>query len=220
MATCLDVLWVDDEKDRGNATYNVVMPHFDGGDLFDVMFSPPHNNPSRMTEAEARPLINDVMEGLKAIHRAGICHHDLSPENILIHEGRAFIIDFGMAIRVPYTKDGRRCLISPQGSFGKARYMAPEVFANRLAFDAETIDVWSAGTILFCMLTGVNSYTEPHATDVIYRHMVNQLPLLLNLLDVELSRECVHLLRNMLRVNSRLRYSIDEVLKHPWMKGG
>jgi len=219
VASCLAALLVEDINDRGNTNFNIVMPHFDGGDLSSVIFSPTHGYAPGLSEDQARPIFRNIMQGLRAIHDAGICHGDLSPENIMFdHAGQAFVIDFGMALRVPYTNDGnQRCLIGAHGVFGKLRHMAPEIYANRVAFDSEAIDVWSAGTILWCMVTGHKSYETPSGSDTLYRRMVNQLPLLLRSMDKHLSPECVHLLRCMLRATSRMRYSIDEVLKHPWM---
>ena len=221
VATCLAALLVEDINDRGNTSYNLVMPHFDGGDLSSVIFSSPYDHTPGIPEDDARPLFRKIMQGLRTIHDSGICHGDLSPHNIMIgHEGQAYVIDFGMALRVPYTNhnEHRRCLIGPQGVFGKLRHMAPEIYAQRLAFDSEAIDVWSAGTILWCMVTGHKSYEIPSGTDNLYRQMVNQLPLLLRNMDKHLSPECVHLLRCMLRATPRMRYSIDEVLKHPWVQ--
>eukprot|EP00977_Amphora_coffeiformis_P019831 scaffold7485_cov176-Amphora_coffeaeformis.AAC.18 len=221
VATCLAALLVEDINDRGNTNFNLVMPHFDGGDLSSIIFSPPHGQSAGMSEDQARPLFRNIVQGLRAIHDAGICHADISPHNVVVdHEGQAIIIDFGMALRVPYTNENghQRCLISPQGAFGKLRHMAPEIYANRVALDSEAIDVWSAGTILWCMVTGHKSYEIPSGVDELYRRMVNQLPFLLRSMDKHLSTECVHLLRCMLRATPRMRYSIDEVLKHPWMQ--
>ena len=47
-----------------------------------------------------------------------ICHRDLSPENMIILDNNALVIDFGMCLRVPYTPSGRH-LINPQTPCGK-----------------------------------------------------------------------------------------------------
>lgn len=81
---------------------NVVMPYCEGGDLFEVLRqSQVSGQPFR--EDEARYWFRQIMEGISHLHSRGICHRDLSPENIMIDHDKALIIDMGMAIQVPYT---------------------------------------------------------------------------------------------------------------------
>jgi tRNA A-37 threonylcarbamoyl transferase component Bud32 len=42
------------------------------------------------------------MQGLENMQNAGLCHRDMSLENLLVHESGALIIDMGMCLRVPY----------------------------------------------------------------------------------------------------------------------
>ena len=86
-------------------------------------------------------------EGLHHLQSKGICHRDLSLENILVDGERCLIIDFGLCLRVPYTDKRNpnavadvhqgvmRRLIKPQGTCGKHQYMAPEIFQNSDNFD-------------------------------------------------------------------------------------
>lgn len=95
----------------------------------------------------------------------------MSLENILLDEsGRAKIIDFGMALRLPQppgrggggagafdgvgdgiggaSARGVRS-ISPTGPFGKRHYMPPEVAMNAQEYDGFSVDVWACGVIMF-----------------------------------------------------------------------
>jgi serine/threonine protein kinase len=206
---------------------NVVMRYCDRGDLFQLLQESQAQEVPGMTEARARYWFRQFVSGLEFLHRkAGICHRDLSPENLMIDDGGCLIIDMGMCLRVPYLdRDGgradvargvRRCLFKPQGACGKLPYMAPEIFANRAAWDGEAIDVFSSGTILFCMLTGNRSYQQPHSTDPQFYWMTRGLPQLLSDWGIGLSHEGLSLLRGMLTVNPRDRLTLDEVVKHPW----
>ena len=94
--------------------------------------------------------------------------------------------------------------------------MSPEIYKNRQPFDGGAVDVWTCGTILFCMVTGNRSYARPHESDAQYYWMIHGLSRLLKDWGVELSKECLHLLKNMLQVDPRLRLTLDEVLRHPW----
>lgn len=219
---CMEVLF-----DGKNV--NVVMPYCDKGDLFELLQGSQNSETPGMSEAQARFWFRQVVDGVKHLHSVGVCHRDLSPENVMIDKNnRAMIIDMGMCLRVPYT-DGKnpqnvtdvqhgsqRRLFKPQGACGKLPYMSPEIYRNRDAFDGSSSDVWTAGTILFCMVTGNRSYQRPHKSDAQFYWMTQGLDQLLNDWQVDLSEEGKHLLKNMLQVDPRLRLSLDEVLNHPW----
>ena len=209
VATCREVLF-----DPTNNSYHVVLPYFQGGDLLEHLEVDRH-----VGEDAARFLFREIMQGLRNLHDKGICHHDLSPENIMIHQGHAYIIDYGMSLRVPYDDKQQRCLIKRQGTYGKIRYMSQEVYQNQ-DFDGEAIDVWSAGIVLWCMVTGYCSYQIPHRTDGLFYHMTTRgnFPKLLKSYGCALSYDCADLLESMLQVDPRERLSIDEVLQHPWLR--
>ena len=209
---CSEVLY-----DPGNQTLNIVMRYCQSGDLFQRLqeWQGLDDSPPGMPEAQARFFFRQIMTGVRSLHEKGICHRDLSPENVMLDGDDSIIIDLGMCLRVPY-KNGRRCLISPQGACGKLPYMSPEIYRNRSPFDGAVADVWTAGTILFCMVTGNRSYQRPHASDPQFYWMTRDLNQLLSDWQISLSPEGLHLLQNMLQVNPRLRLTIEEVFAHPW----
>jgi serine/threonine protein kinase len=95
------------------------------------------------------------------LQREGVCHRDLSLENVLVDGDKCMIIDMGMCLRIPYndqskpsavtdvTRGSVRRLMKPQGVCGKHNYMSPEIFANTDSFDGFAIDLWAAGVILY-----------------------------------------------------------------------
>ena len=217
---------------------NVVMRYCESGDLFQLLqdcqaFREEGECPG-LTEGQARYWFRQIMAGVKHLHSVGICHRDLSPENVMIDRDDSLIIDMGMCLRVPYcvsesntqvmdietareaTPQPQRCLFHPQGACGKLPYMSPEIYKNRTSFDGSAADVWTAGTILFCMVTGNRSYQRPHASDPQFYWMSRGLLQLLADWNVKLSPEGEHLLQNMLQVKPRLRLTVDEVMNHPW----
>jgi serine/threonine protein kinase len=224
---------------------NVVLRYCDSGDLFqllqDVQASRAElagEHPPGLSEGETRYWFRQIISGLQHLHSVGICHRDLSPENVMIDKQGTLIIDMGMCLRVPYQiADGAdrttdimeatalangngetplRCLFKPQGACGKLPYMSPEIFRNRDSFDGEAADLWTAGTILFCMVTGNRSYQRPHASDPQFYWMTHGLSQLLSDWGVRLSPEGEHLLKNLLQVDPRLRLTLKEVVHHPW----
>ena len=208
VSTCEEALYVE-----SNQTYCIVMPFYKDGDIYDLLQKTDEHGSNRVSEDQARSIFRDIMLGLLALHEKGVCHHDISIENVMIDEGRAYIIDMGMAL-----KYNRRCLVAPQAAYGKNPYMSPEIYRSRLPFDAEAIDVWSAGCVLFCMLTGNDSYKVPLREDVKFLYMTRYLQDLFDQWDVNISNECVELLRMILQVRPDRRYSIDEILRHRWMQ--
>lgn len=207
---------------------NVVMPYCGSGDLFELLQESQATGKG-FSEPVARYWFRQMMAGVQHLHSKGICHRDLSPENVMIDNDNSLIIDMGMALRVPYTDPNNpgavtdiaggtaRRLILPQGACGKLPYMSPEVYKSRTAFDGEAVDIWTAGTILFCMVTGNRSYQRPHDTDPQYYWMTHGMKRLISDWGVEVSKECLHIMENMLQVDPRVRLTMDEILRHPWM---
>ena len=208
---------------------NVVMPFLNGGDLFHVLHEGPQSAIPGMQEDVARFWFRQICSGLQHLHGVGICHRDLSPENVMLDGDRAcLIIDMGMALRIPYghsvdasqvvdiSQGMQRRLITPQGACGKLPYMSPEIYQNRLPFDGVAIDVWTAGTILFCMLTGNRSYQRAEKSDPQFYWMTHGLSILLADWGVMISEDAVDLLKGMLQIDPRLRLTLDEVIAHPW----
>eukprot|EP00804_Cyclotella_cryptica_P002083 CCRYP_006503-RA/>CCRYP_006503-RA protein AED:0.11 eAED:0.11 QI:231/0.83/0.71/1/0.83/0.71/7/34/1041 len=147
-----------------------VMPYCSGGELFDVL-----EKKTRFSEPEARYWMRQLLQGLMTLKEAGICHRDLSLENLLVHGNNALIIDMGMCLRVPVmdTSTKRRFLITPQGTCGKWHYMSPEICSNSGPFDGHAVDLWAAGVILFLMLTGYPPWEKPVLSDERFRYMTN-----------------------------------------------
>jgi serine/threonine protein kinase len=114
------------------------------------------------------------------------------------------------------TRGTQKRLLKPQGACGKLPYMSPEIYRNRDDFDGEAVDVWTVGTILFCMLSGNRSYETPHKSDAQFYWMTHGLTTLLNDWGVDLSNDAIDLLQGMLKLNPRDRLTIQEIENHPW----
>ena len=198
--------------------------------LLDRQNRPDHLTPG-LSEGEARFWFRQLMKGVAFLHSKGICHRDLSPENVMIDGLEGLIIDLGMCLRVPYldpqhvdrvtdVRESRgrtpRCVFRPQGPCGKLPYMSPEIYSNRHPFDGAAADVWTSGTILFCMITGNRSYQRPHLSDPQFYWMSQGLRQLLNDWNVNMSETGIQLLEGMLQPNPRLRLTLEEVSQHAW----
>jgi serine/threonine-protein kinase PpkA len=105
------------------------------------------------------------MYALGDIHEKGILHRDLKPQNLMFREdGTLAILDFGIAKHIDAidrTKEGE--------VLGTPRYMSPEQVQGR-ALDLRT-DIYSAGVLLYQMLTGQHLFEGETAVEVALHHL-------------------------------------------------
>lgn len=123
----------------------------------------------RLPIDEAISITRQILEGLAAIHDAGIIHRDVKPQNVLLTETRQpKLTDFGIARSITESN-----LTGTGTAIGTAAYMAPEQAAGD-EVGPET-DLYSVGVILYEMLTGRLPFPGDNPVQVMYRH-VNELP--------------------------------------------
>lgn len=116
----------------------------------------------------ALALMDAVVEGLAAAHDAGLVHRDVKPENVLLADnGRIKIADFGLA-RAVSTSTNTGTLV------GTVAYLAPELVTGGGA--DERSDVYSAGIMLYEMLTGRQPYTGDVPIQVAFAHVHSTVP--------------------------------------------
>jgi CheY-like chemotaxis protein/tRNA A-37 threonylcarbamoyl transferase component Bud32 len=152
--------------DHGNADGNayLVMEFFEGGDLNKRLAGKP------LPAVEALRLFRELMFALGEIHEKGILHRDLKPQNLMFREdGSLAIVDFGIAKHVD--------AIDRTGAgevLGTPRYMSPEQVQGR-ALDLRT-DIYSAGVLLYQMLTGRHLFEGDTAVEVALQHLNKPAP--------------------------------------------
>jgi eukaryotic-like serine/threonine-protein kinase len=119
---------------------------------------------------EALSVMDPVLAGLAAAHQAGIAHRDVKPENVLITaDGRVKVVDFGLARASAAVSNTRAGTI-----IGSVSYIAPEQVTG--AKTDERTDVYSAGIMLFEMLTGRVPFTGETPLAVAYAHVNSDVP--------------------------------------------
>jgi serine/threonine-protein kinase len=124
----------------------------------------------RITPEQALDVLEAILAGLAAAHRAGIVHRDLKPENILLaHDGRIKIGDFGLArAATANTATGKALL-------GTIAYLSPELVTRGVA-DTRS-DLYAVGIMLFEMLTGKQPFTGDEPMQIAFQHANEQVPL-------------------------------------------
>ncbi|CAI9783912.1 unnamed protein product [Fraxinus pennsylvanica] len=186
---------------------HVLMELCAGGELFDRIIAQGH-----YSERAAADLCRQIVNVVHHCHFMGVIHRDLKPENFLLasKDEKAMLkaTDFGLSVFIEEGKVYRDIV-------GSAYYVAPEVL--RRSYGKE-IDIWSAGVILYILLSGVPPFwaeTEKGIFDAILKEEI----------DFEsdpwpsISNSAKDLVRKMLTKDPKKRITSVQVLEHPWIKG-
>jgi len=121
--------------------------------------------------ALAVSIMEPVLGALAAAHRAGLVHRDVKPENILLSDdGAVKVADFGLARAIEADQSSTRTGLM----MGTVAYCPPEQISRGSA-DARS-DVYSAGVVLFELLTGSAPYRGDSAMAVAYQHVHSDVP--------------------------------------------
>ncbi|MBB3675664.1 serine/threonine-protein kinase [Modestobacter versicolor] len=166
MLSHVNVVSVSDQGSDQGLVY-LVMELVRGRTLRDLLQAR-----GRLTVGEAFAVLEPVLAGLTAAHRAGIAHRDVKPENVLISvEGQVKVADFGLARAVAGTGQ-----TSHTGGvlIGTVAYLSPEQL-ERGRSDARS-DVYAAGVMLYELLTGHPPYAGDSALAVAYQHVHHDVP--------------------------------------------
>jgi len=140
--------------ERQTALYTI-MPHFAGETLEQRL----RRQPALGLE-EGRTIGIALAKALLALHRAGILHRDVKPENIILGpDGLPRLIDLGIA-RVSGLEESQEEVLGQSGP-GTPSYMAPELLAGQQA--SERTDLYALGVTLFRAWSGVYPYGEVEA---------------------------------------------------------
>jgi eukaryotic-like serine/threonine-protein kinase len=124
----------------------------------------------RLSPELAASVIEPVLAVLAAAHRGGLVHRDVKPENVLLSDdGVIKVADFGLARAVAAVGGTQSGVV-----FGTAAYVAPEQ-VERGRTDPRS-DVYSAGIVLWELLTGHPPYDGDSAVAVAYRHVHDDVP--------------------------------------------
>jgi len=191
-----------------------VMNFSNGGELYDLV-----DANGKLTEVQARHYFAQMLDGLEYLQSIGVCHRDMSLENMLVtRDGNCKIIDFGMSLRCPVDDEGNFLPLLPQGACGKRNYISPESLANSAPFVGPLVDVWALGVILFILLTGVPPVETSSPLDPRFRLICSGgLRQMLLQWNIHISEEAMDLLQRILQGTPSDRLTIPDIRAHPWM---
>ncbi|KAI5555422.1 hypothetical protein BDE02_19G079400 [Populus trichocarpa] len=184
---------------------HLVMELCAGGELFDRIVAKGH-----YSEKEAAKLTKNIIGVVEYCHCLGVMHRDLKPENFLFDkpgdDAKLKTTDFGLSV---FYKPGQYFY----DVVGSPYYVAPEVLLKHYGPQA---DVWSAGVILYILLSGVPPFWA-ETDSGIFRQILQ------GKLDLEsdpwpnISESAKDLIRKMLDRDPKQRITAHEVLCNPWI---
>jgi len=155
------------DSGEADGTVFYVMPFVEGESLRDRI-----RREKQLPVDEAVRITREVADALDYAHRHGVVHRDIKPENILLHDGRAQVADFGIALAVSRSDGGTR-MTETGMSLGTPHYMAPEQAMGEREITAKA-DVYALGCVLYEMLTGEPPFTGPTAQAIVARVMTEE----------------------------------------------
>jgi serine/threonine-protein kinase len=169
-----NVVAVYDQGTHAGLPY-LVMEYVRGRTLRDVLAER-----RRLAPVEALAVLEQMLAAIAAAHRAGLVHRDVKPENVLVAEAPSAaaslidsvvkVADFGLARAVEASADDT----AGGQLMATVAYVAPELVTSGHA-DPRT-DVYSAGIVLFEMLTGRVPYDGDKPVEVAWQHVDRDVP--------------------------------------------
>jgi serine/threonine-protein kinase len=137
------------EADQADGRHYLAVGYVSGGSLASRI-----GEQGTLAVPELVQVVSEVAAGLDALHRAGIVHRDIKPQNILFAgDGTAMLTDFGLAKGRAYT-----VLTKPGQVMGTLDYLAPELIRGEPA--TPLTDVYALGCVAFECLVGKAPFAD------------------------------------------------------------
>jgi serine/threonine protein kinase len=153
-----------------NGTEYVVMERVSGVNLETQIRRRTHGG-RPFAVVEAIEILVALAEGLAAVHRAGIAHRDVKPDNVMVAPGgRVVMMDFGVFL--PEFAAGGQ-----ETATGSPAYMAPETITGTVGYGGGfLVDVYAFGVVTYEMLTGELPFNGETARDFYLQHLSTPAP--------------------------------------------
>ncbi len=187
----------------------IIMEYCSGGDLLSYF----EYHKYELPETKVCEIIHKLSMAVYYLHSYGIVHRDLKPENILMTDlsPRADIrlLDFGLSKIVG---NDEKCT----EPYGTLSFVAPEVLQGK-AYD-KSVDLWSIGIITFLLLCGYLPFDDKHSEREIARQTIQDPVPFEDKIWNKYSPEAKAFVDGLLQKKPEKRYTIKEILEHPWIK--
>ena len=169
-----------------------------------------------MSEAQAMPLLADMVLALEHLHSCGIVHRDLKPENMLLTaSGRVKLADFGLSHIAARAAQRLDDVAKDPSIVGTPFYMAPETIRGKSRGHEAAADWWSFGVIAYEFLLGFPPFQGTKVGEI-YRSILS-LAFTAPISTCNVSAESADLVSRILVPDPRRRLvGAGPVMAHPW----
>jgi len=192
-------------------TILLVLEFCPGGELFDILYYT-----QQLDAKTARTYFIQMIEGLKACHDGGIIHRDIKPQNLLMDANYQLkVTDFGLS---KLCKDADSAVMKTH-YVGTRGYQAPELLKRKKY--GKACDIFSAGVVLFILLTGYPPFEQAVKSDKWYSPLAQR--------DSEkfwfqhkgcgVKPDAMDLITKMLAYHPSERIDIENILKSDFCQG-
>ncbi|XP_023372047.1 myosin light chain kinase, smooth muscle isoform X1 [Otolemur garnettii] len=195
---------VDAFEEKANIV--MVLEIVSGGELFERII----DEDFELTERECIKYMRQISEGVEYIHRQGIVHLDLKPENIMCVNKtgtRIKLIDFGLARRLENAG-------SLKVLFGTPEFVAPEVI-NYEPISYAT-DMWSIGVICYILVSGLSPFMGDNDNETLSNVTSATWDFDDEAFD-EISDDAKDFISSLLKKDMKSRLDCTQCLQHPWL---
>uniref|UniRef100_A0A8C1Q582 Myosin light chain kinase, smooth muscle n=1 Tax=Cyprinus carpio TaxID=7962 RepID=A0A8C1Q582_CYPCA len=192
---------------EGKTDIVMVLDMISGGELFERII----DEDFELTEREVIKYMLQIVDGVNFIHKKGIVHLDLKPENIMCVNktgSKIKLIDFGLARRLENAG-------SLKVLFGTPEFVAPEVI-NYEAISYAT-DMWSIGVICYILVSGLSPFMGDNDNETLSNVTSATWDFEDEAFD-EISDEAKDFISNLLKKDMKARLTCDQCFQHPWLK--
>ncbi|XP_073708043.1 myosin light chain kinase, smooth muscle [Garra rufa] len=192
---------------EGKSDMVMVMEMISGGELFERIV----DEDFELTEREVIKYMLQIIDGVQFIHKQGIVHLDLKPENIMcINKTGSTIklIDFGLARRLEDSG-------SLKVLFGTPEFVAPEVI-NYEAISYPT-DMWSIGVICYILVSGLSPFMGDNDNETLSNVTSATWDFEDEAFD-EISDQAKDFISSLLKKDMKARLTCAQCLEHSWLK--
>ncbi|KAM6970665.1 myosin light chain kinase, smooth muscle [Aplochiton taeniatus] len=192
---------------EGKSDIVMVLEMISGGELFERII----DEDFELTEREVIKYMLQIVDGVQFIHKQGIVHLDLKPENIMCvnkTSGKIKLIDFGLARRLENA--GTLKVL-----FGTPEFVAPEVI-NYEAISYPT-DMWSIGVICYILVSGLSPFMGDNDNETLSNVTSATWDFEDEAFD-EISDNAKDFITMLLKKDMKARLTCAQCYEHPWLK--